>query len=586
MRSILLELPKSLATASVAVAILLLTSLIAPSPAIACGGKPAPFCGKTLILSQAGPSVILLPGGGTFDIPLTVYFDIFNFPASASLCPAGPYTVDVELTVTCTPAGDGGGSLLTIPLSIGYNDLTVPVTLPAGPPRVCVVAGEATTLFSDGMELTATSDSLACLGDPAPDNPSLPRLDMELISGDAISRVHPGDQSAFVYRITNNDPDETYSGMLGIEMINSSRLPGMSGPVIPGAGGFAISDPGLGDNFPIGFAADLIGGPETGCLPLPPDPSLPIIPMIAEPILLPPGQFIEVDAFARPWGMCADGSCGRAKVLLDGTFSDSSPGIACSGFVSAADVTVPPLYLWPDSGQAMFIQPPQDPFLGRLTGFGEILPGAGVMIDMVMLPPQLAIDDQPPLPIPPQFFSEPVNDTQGRTQVHFENPEGLFQVDSFFDIFYRIDLLPSQGEPFETELLQMQLVPGAPTGFENQAPFGVGELGIRPPGDPDFFGFLQLMPQVSGLGLDENGEARDLIFELVEMNPSGDGVGFDIHLRGQVAPGTGNQILALDLFQDFRGFLAQQLELPCPDCDIFGDGFESGNTNSWSSTVP
>lgn len=584
MRFTLLERPQSLPSLYIVCALLIVAGLTVPSTTLACGGKPAPFCGKTLVLSQGGPSVILLPGGGTFDIPLTVYFEVFNFPAEASLCPPGPYTVDIELTVTCTPSGDGGGSSLAIPLTFGYNDLTVPVTLPAGPPRICVVDGEATTIFSDGMILVAESDSLACLGDPAPDNPAVPRLDMELIDGDTIGHVHPGDQSRFVYRITNNDPAESYSGTLGIEMFNSSRLPGMSGPVTPGSGGFSISDPGVSDNFPIGFPGDLVGDPETGCLPLPADPTLPTLPMITEPILLPPGQFIEVDAFARPWGMCADGSCGRAKVLLDGTFSDGSSGIACSGFVSAADTTVPPQYLWPDSGQTLFFQPPQNPQLGLLTGFGELLPKLGVMIDMLTLPPQLAIDGQPPLPLPPQMFSEPVNDGWGRTHAHFEDAKGLFNVDSFFDITYRIEFQPTPGEPFETELLDLHLAPGAPTGFADQAPFGVGQLGIRPPGEPDFIGFLELMPQVSGLAFDDQGEARDLIFQIVEMSPSGDGV--DLHLRGQVAPGSGQVIVALDLFQDFRGYLATQIALPCPECEVFMDGFEGGNTLAWSNSVP
>lgn len=584
MRFILLERLKSLPVVFhpfVCIGLALTIFLVA-TPSRACGGKPAPFCGKTLVLSQAAPPVILLPGGGSFDIPVTVYFKVLGFPAGSGICPPGPYTADIELTVTCTPAGDGGGSLTAVPLAFGYNDLNVTVTLPAGPPRICEVAGVATTAFSDGMVLSAGSDSLVCLGDPAPGDPSLPRLDMELIGGEAITKVHPGDQSAWVYRITNNDPTESYSGLLSLEMLNSSRLPDMIGPPIPGANGFSISDPGLGDNFPLGFLGDLVDG----CLPLPLEPTLPVIPLIETPILLPPGDFIEVDAFARPWGMCADGSCGRAKVLLDGTFSDTSGGIACSGFVSAADVTVPPLYLWPDSGQTMFFLPPPDPFLGRLTGFGEFLPKLGVMIDLLTLPPQLAIDGQPPLPLPPQMFSEPLDDTSGRTHAHFEDPEGLFGADSFFDIFYRIEISPSPQEPFQTELIGMELVGGAPSGFESQAPFAVGQLGIRLPGSTDFDGFLELMPQISGLAFDENGEGRDLVFGLVELLPSGDGLGVDIHLQGQVAPGTGQQILALDLFQDFRGYLAEQIPLPCPDCNIFGNGFESGNTAAWSSAVP
>lgn len=564
--------------------LLLTLCLAAPQPATACGGTPAPFCGKTLVLSQAGPSVILLPGGGSFDIPLTVYFEIFSFPTGAALCPPGPYTADIELTVTCTPSGDGAGTLSAVPLTPGYNDLTVPVTLADGPPRLCAVDGVATATFSDGMVLTATSDSLACIGEPAPGNPALPRLDMELVAGDAVSHVHPGDQSAFIYRITNNDPNESFSGVLEMEMLNSSRLPGMSGPPTPGSNGFAVSDPVAGDNFPIGFLGDL----QDGCLPLPPDPTDPTIPLEQLPIALGPGDFIEVDAFARPWGMCADGSCGRAKVTLDGLFAGSDPGIACSGFVSAADTAVPPQFLWPDAGSALFFQPPPDPFLGLLPAFGEFAAGAGIQMDILTLPPQLIVDGQP-LPVPPQMIAEPPMDTFGRANARFEDKQGLFGVDSFFDITYRIEFAPAQGEPFEFQLMDVQLIPGAPTDFEQLAPFAVVQLGIVPQGQPEPNGFLQLMPQISGLAFDDLGQAHPVGFGQVLIAPSAGGL--DLSLQAFIqAPRQGGElgstIVSVDLFQDFRGHLAEALELPCPDCDVFFDGFELGTTAAWSNSVP
>ncbi|MEM7355989.1 MAG: hypothetical protein AAF657_34550, partial [Acidobacteriota bacterium] len=266
-------------------------TLLAAQPAGACGGTPPqPFCGKTLVLSQGAPSVLLLPGGGTFDVPITVFFQMFDFPPGTGLCPGGPYAVDVDLTVTCTPAGDGSGSISGSAIVFGYNDFNIPVTLPAGPPRMCTVDGTATVTLLDGMVLEATNDSMLCLAEPAPGDPSLPRLDLELTLGLPIAKVHPGDQTAHTYRITNNDPTATFSGLLGIEMVNSARLPAISGPMPPGTGAFAISSPGNADNFPIGLPENLVDG----CLPLSRDPALPIVPFIEEPILLPPGQFIDV----------------------------------------------------------------------------------------------------------------------------------------------------------------------------------------------------------------------------------------------------------------------------------------------------
>jgi hypothetical protein len=436
-----------------------------------------------------------------------------------------------------------------------------------------------TATLDDGMVLTATSDSVVCLAEPAPGNPALPRLDMVLLSSQPIVKVHPGDQAAYTYRITNNDPVETFGGLLGIEMLNSSRLPGMSGPAPPGTGVFSVSDPGLGDNFPIGLPPNLVDG----CLPLPPDPALQVIPLVEAPILLAPGEFVDVDAFARPWGMCADGSCGRAKVVVDGTFSDTSIGKACSGFVTAADVSTPPLYLWPDSGQTAFFQPPPNPLQGLLTAFGEPLPGFGVQIDLQMQPPILAIDGAPPLPLPPQFLGGLFDNERGRIQVQFQDPKGLFLVDSFFDIVHRLDIFPTPGgEPvFETEILGMELVSGAPVGFENTAPFGMGQIGIRLLGDPDFSAFGQLTYQLSGFGVDETGAERELIFNAVTLAPSVDGIAIEVQLNGVVATGPGTEIVELTLFADPHLFLSQKLELP-----LFADGFESGDTSRWSNTVP
>lgn len=547
--------------------------ILAPPPAGACDGTPPPpFCGKTLVLSQGAPSTLLLPGGGTFDVPVTVYFQMFDFPAGTGLCPGGPYAVDVDLTVTCTPAGDGGGSLSGAAIVFGYNDFAIPVTLPAGPPRICAVDGTATVTLADGMVLEARNDSMLCLAEPAPRDPGLPRLDLSLTAGEPIAKVHPGDQAAHIYRISNNDPSASFSGLLGIELVNSSRLPGTSGPMPPGTGVFAISSPGDADNFPIGLQDDLV----EGCLPLSRDPALPIVPTIEEPILLPPGAFIDVEVFSRPWGMCADGSCGRAKLVVDGVFSDASDGLACSGFVTAGDIAAPPTYLWPDSGQVGLFLPLPDPLLGALKVQGQPTPELGVELDIQLQQPLLAIDGGVPQPAE-QRIGDLFNPERGRLQARFDEQ---FSADSFFDIAYRIDFVPNPPE-VEIEIVDLQLVSAAPIGFETIAPFALIDIGIRLPGNPDFDAFGQMTWQISGQGVDDTDQRRDLIFESIQLIPAGGG--FDVQLNGRVAPGAGNQIGGLDLNGDPRFFFAQQID---PFAEIFSDGFESGNLSAWSSSTP
>ncbi|MEM7354240.1 MAG: hypothetical protein AAF657_25775, partial [Acidobacteriota bacterium] len=328
---------------------------------------------------------------------------------------------------------------------------------------------------------------------------------------------------------------------------------------------------GNADNFPIGLPENLVDG----CLPLSRDPALPIVPFIEEPILLPPGQFIDVDVFARPWGLCSDGSCGRAKLVVDGTFSDLTAGLACSGFVAAGDITVPPTYLWPDSGEVGFFLPPPDPLQGALTVQGNPTPMLPIELEMQLVDPLLGIQGGPPQP-PQQQIGDLLGPNQGRLQAKFDQQ---FLPDSFFDIGFRIDFLPNPPE-VEVEIVGLELVSNAPIGFENVAPFAVIDLGFRLPGNPDFDAFAQLMIQLSGQGIDETDQRRDLLFADIQLIPSPGGL--DIALNGQVAPGAGNQIVGLDLDTDLRFFFSQQIDAFEA---IFSDDFESGNTTAWT-TVP
>ncbi len=558
--------------------ILLPTLVLAgiPDKAEACvpSKPPPPFCAKTLVLSQAVPGVVLLPGGGTFDVSTLVYFGLFDFPPGAGICPGGPYTVTVELTASCSPGPDGSGMTTSV-ISTGFNDITVPLTIGAGPPRLCEITGTATVTLADGMVITAESDTAACLGDPAPGNPSLPRLDMQLLTPEIVP-LHPGDQAGYTYRITNNDPAESFSGELAVEMVNTSRLPGASGPMPPGTGVFSISDPVDGDNFPIAFQDDLVDG----CVLLPPEPADPVIPLITQPILLPPGQFVDIDIFARPWGMCAGGSCSRAKVVLEGDFTDMTPGLACAGFITAADSQVPPSYQWPDAGQVAQVDPGGPPNL--ITLAGQPLPGSFASVDFATAQAQLIVDEIP-AQLPPNFFSAPVDPERGRTQIQFVDPQG-FPIDSFFDVILEIDLFPSPDQTLETELIEMNLIAGAPTDFENIAPAGHGLMRLS---DQQFESdsFFDITYQITVEGIDETEDRRELTFQNIGIQRREDGSGFQVVLQGgTVADGAGNQLQAVELSQDFRGFLSEFPQGQPPL--IFEDGFESGDVSAWSSSTP
>lgn len=562
---------------------LLLTGLLTATPSAACvGAPPEPFCTKTLQLAIAGPPVVLLPGGGTFDVSALLYFGVLDFPAGTGICPGGPYTASVTITATCTPGGaDGSGELLGAAISTGYNELTVPVTVPAGPARSCVLEAEATVVLGDGMVLTDRADNVACLGDPAPGEPSEPRLDLHLVGppGSEVGRVSPGDPVGFVYRLVNNDPDVSFSGTLSADSRNESRQPGASGPMPPGTAVVSISDPVAGDNFPIELLAGGPNAPEgdpvaEGCIALPRDPADPGVPADSLDIHLEPGEATLVTLFSRPWGMCADGSCGRATLQLEGSFSDASPGLACSGVVTAADTSRGPGSACDDSGEVVQILPPADPLGLTIAGSPEL--GIDLEIALRLLEILLAENGAPAQAALP--FSGTLTPERGRIQVQFAES---FAIDSFFDVSFRLEIAVD-GDPTAVASTSGG-TSGAPRGFESTAPFVAPTVRIESLEGAGLLGHFAPVVQVSAIGIDNVGERRLLSFQGIELSPLPDGTGIGGQLTGgEVEPGAGDSLDAIELAFDLRGFVSPEPQ----SFLIFEDGFESGNISRWSNGQP
>ncbi|MEM6453568.1 MAG: hypothetical protein AAF772_00600 [Acidobacteriota bacterium] len=563
-----------------ALAVLGLLMLAVPTPIHACGGTPPPpRCGKTLVLAKATPPTVILPGGGTFPVPSTVFFNLVGFPGSG-VCPVGPYTVDVTYTATCAGGPGGTGTVVGVPITPGaFTPVPGTITVPAGPPRLCTIVGTATSTLSDGMVLTATGDAQVCLVEEAPGQPGVPRLDLDLLApGSEIVGVHPGDQASFVYRVTNNDPTEDFTGSFASSLTNSARLPGASGPMPPGTGPFALSDPGQGDNFPIGFESDLVGT----CLPLPlPDPANPIVPRIEEPFVLGPGESRDFEIFIRPWGMCADGSCGEGKVTIEGLYGDGSSGLACNSYVVQADASVPPTFDWPSSGSVAGVPPSPQPNVLPL--LGQPLPGQPVVIEFVTAEARIQINGQPLPQLLPDILAGPVTDFLGRTQVQLVDPlNPLGDPNLFFEAEFSILMQPPPGDtPWNLRMAELLPAPGAPTGFDQLAPYFMGLIEVRAPDTLLIDSFFDITYQLSGVAIDETDARRDLLIDTFELSrlPSG----FQVRATGTVSPGLGNQILALEFAQDLRGFASKEPQIVDPSV-VFKDSFESGNTIIWSET--
>lgn len=544
--------------------------LLGPTPpATGCvGPPPEPICGKNLTLAVAGPTSTVLTGGGVVDVTALVFLSLLDFPEGLGACPGGPYTADVSVTVACTPGPGASGLVLGAAVGPGFNVVTVPVPVPSGPARHCAVDATATMSLVDGMTLTETAGNVMCVVDPAPGAPSEPRLDLELLgpAGTEIARTHPGDQAAHTWRITNNDKAESFTGGITVDMLNESRMPGMSGPAPEGTGVFSISDPVAGDNFAVAFEDGLFNG----CVPLPPDPLDPALPEIWRPVSLGPGQSVNVTIYSRHWGMCADGSCGRSTVTLDGDFSDASPGTACSGFVLAADAGAAPSYGWPDAGEAAEVPEPDDPAEPKVTLGGEPEAGKPAEID-VEVDADLKHDGVPaPLLA---VFSDRMNVERGRIQFQFS---GLIAADSQIDFDGEVLVTTIPGSLARTEKVTHL---DGPTGFESRAP--AAEALIRVEGV--FTSYFDVSFQVSAVGIDTSFRRVPLDFGAVQFVRRADGSGLDFSLEGGVfTGGTGNDMLAVEVAFDLRGFLSPEPQ----GAAIFEDGFESGNVSRWSVSTP
>lgn len=371
-----------------------------------CGGvPPPPVCGRLTALTKAPPAIIpVAPAGGFFLFPTTV-----NVGATAAC--AAPLTTTISLSVACLPPPGAAGSITIATPAPGLYPVLVPVFIPPGPPRLCTVFGSATTTWADGATTTGTGDTTFCVVEPSPTDPTVPRLNMELLTP-AIQSAHPGDQRVHVFRFTNNDPAEIVVVDLDADSEQSSRLgTGTGFPDGSGQGLYSVSDPGQGDNFPIGFVDDL--GPE-GCLPLPIDPMAFPIPHATKQLMLQPGESRIVALAHRSWPMCACGSMCESRIHVTGMWTDGTPALACSGAGLIVDCSVPPDFDCDDGGTA-----------NQLVGAGPgqldfavespAVPGGTGTLRVLE---SLAVANGPIGGIP--FPSEPWDGFRGRTRTHFE----------------------------------------------------------------------------------------------------------------------------------------------------------------------
>ncbi len=319
----------------------------------ACGGSSssgctvsATACLKSMVLSKAVPRVVLKPPATSvnFNVESNLFITTPTQNNCGTACPGGGTSpiggslgVTLHPTPGAAPIANGmistSAGTMAMPTSSAagvFNPYLVPVTVPAATPVGCyTVVGNAIVPFADGTTLTQKGDTLVCLVEPAPGQPTVPRLNLELLTP-TMPRMAPGDQHVSMYRVTNNDPMFPVTlTAFGNSKQNALRPSG--GNEFQGV--FTISNP-FGDDFPIMF------NPGATCIPLPSHPyTQPQITQSLPP--LGPGMSTTINVGIRSYGQCASGSCSESTFRVEGTFGDGSTAKACAGMVLFSDTSMP-----------------------------------------------------------------------------------------------------------------------------------------------------------------------------------------------------------------------------------------------------
>lgn len=536
---------------------------------LACGGTPPPpSCGKTVAMGKAAPRVVVQQPGQPANVPITVvvYVGLTEFPPSSGACPSGPITGVIRLALDCNPPPNAS-AMATVNLTTGFNRFVVNVVAPPGPPRFCTVRGSVTVTCGTGaqqMIVTALGDTTVCLVEPSLNDPDAPRLDLRHAAGsDEVVLVHAGDQGGFRYEIVNNDLDDTFEGEITIRTSNSSRLPRSAPSGNSRNGTFAISAPVEGDDPPIVFEDDL---DANGCVPLPMDPLSAINPTITRRIVVDPGETLEIPAFSRSWGMCADGSCAEITVVVEGRYrgdnADDPRTIACIGSVIAVDTTQPPNYSWSDSGATSAGQSTVDGVFEW-----ELRPNDQDVLHVSSLVEQVGLMNadgerlEGETSVQSGGLDVPRNEDLLHEYHRFEvsaQTLGFIPAKSFFDVDYKVEYRPNTNardfvwDSFADGLGFARQPRGVPGDEGRSSALAMGTARVS-----DRFGvdsFFDVTYLVSAKAEDANGNLHDLTLLEVEFIPMEQDLDMRVRVAAPELDENAVEITRVTVYHDTRGF--------------------------------
>ncbi len=242
------------------------------------------------------------------------------------------------------------------------------------------------------------------------------------------------------------------------------------------------------------------------------DPGATDVSTVTKTITLCPGETKLVRINQRSYRMCTSGSCCETNIRFEGTFSDSSPALACvSPAVMVDTVSQPPDFRCPDGGVMTHV-------VSTTTNvnFRGNMPTHVIDEHFSVQAVQVIPSGGPPLlpgPVQTGVLDPNFGDNKGRIAVPTSAPGGL-HTGTPLQVFTVLEIAPNAPSQL-TQLLNADIHPGDPA------------LG-------DSYFFVNAHTRVTGPGIPPTLDSFFDIFFTVSL----DGITGSLHHRGRITPGS------------------------------------------------
>lgn len=543
-----------------------------PQGAFAQSGTPPPYlCARAYHFGAASEkSTVSADTGGAVNIN-TVHF-VKNVNNDAS-CESGLGIVMMSVIIKCPGQADIATSFGPFFLTkLGFTTFPIVVNMPAGSAGKCTVEITSNVTFSDGQQVTQTVNHPVDMTPGAVGDTGTPNIEVTLLNVGATNFGPPSQGGFFDVEITNNSPDQTWTGsvtaMMGMVSDEAEVIAGQDDNAI---GVFGVTNNNGNDTFPVNIG-DILFPP---CFAMSDDPST-VGPQTAtsDEFELDGWDTTTVRVNYDSYPLSPDGAMGQLSVRAEGTFADGTSASACATGVVGVDTSMPPPDMsCPDDvavNIAVGLNTPVTPGVGMAFDCGD---GAAGQINFCTDESQIELTDAIGIPFGGTTgFSGPgpVAGAFGRliVEISFLNPIGSRDEDYTFK--FPINFKPDEtlgGEIQDVLLLDIRAAGGGP--IQGTAPVSFGTLCITMKDGRQLLVDFTMQLESSGI---EQGSFDPVEMTVDDINVGSTGTGLSICIMTHAVDDGGTAgLIGYSTTVDFSSVVRKKPPPPCP-ADYTGDG--------------